>query len=436
MNAKNSAETGDLDLPCAENTSPASPLLGRKSVLMGMAASVGVVIAGAAQSAAAAGTVKPSAIAVTQSAYAPKWTPLTSFALGQQVISPTNDVVSANVAHTSSGSYSADTAKWTCSPTYLSYAAAPCGGDDAPLLQAAMNAFPAGGTLILRRGTYLLRSQLAVPNKVTIRGQGRSASTLAADPAYFPVSTPVVRLGNGAVGLAFAARLEHLTVECSSIAGSTGIYSNEIQEMCGPSFCIVDGFTLYGIHYEGNCANYEIDNCEIYPTSAGATYGIFLDNSLGSNVVRRNTVGVNGHLDVGLYVKNGCATILSLHIENCTDGALYDGSYGAIIGMTGPTALSNVTNLVRMLANSRYVSVMAIVRNGATNAIKDEFFGKTISDPMVQSCILGDGYMARLDHYGDKAGFFGTPAIGKPTGVPATTAGIFAALVSLGLIGA
>lgn len=436
MSTKDIAKIGDKDQTRPENEPVASPLLGRKSVLMGMAASVGVVLANVTQSpAVAAGRTKPSSIAATTPSYALKWTPGTAYVPGQQVISPTNDVVSAKIAHTSSSAYATDVAKWTCSSTYLSYAAAPCGGDDAPLLQAAMNAMAAGGTLILRKGTYRLRSQLKVPNKVTIRGQGRSASTLAADPAYFPVNTPLVRLGNGLVGLAFASRVEHLSVDCSGIAGSTGIYANEIQEMCGPSFCIVGGFKKYGIHYEGNCANYEIDNCEIYP-STSATYGIFLDNSVGSNVVRRNTVGVSGHLDAAVYVLNGCAAILGLHVEDCTDGAVYDGSDGAIVGITGPTANGNVTNLVRMLANSRYVSVMGVVKNGATNAIKDEFFGKTITDPMVQSCILGDGYVARLDHYGDRAGFFGTPAIGKPTRVPVTAAGVHAALVSLGLIGA
>lgn len=436
MSAKDVSEIGDTDQKRPEDERAASPLLGRKSVLMGMAASVGVAIANAAQpSAVAVSKVKPSSIAATPTPSVLRWAPATAYKLGQQVITPTNDVVSAKVAHTSAAAYATETAKWTCSSTYVSYAAAPSGGDDAPSLQAAMNVFAAGGTLILRKGIYLLRSQLKVPNKVTIRGQGRSASTLAADPSYFPVNTPLVRLGNGLVGLAFASRVEHLSVDCSGIAGSTGIYANEIQEMCGPSFCIVGGFKKYGIHYEGNCANYEIDNCEIYP-SISATYGIFLDNSVGSNVVRRNTVGVSGHLDAAVYVLNGCAAILGLHVEDCTDGAVYDGSDGAIVGITGPTANGNVTNLVRMLANSRYVSVMGVVKNGATNAVKDEFFGKTITDPMVQSCILGDGYVARLDHYGDRAGFFGTPAIGKPTRVPVTAAGVHAALVSLGLIGA
>jgi hypothetical protein len=91
-------------------------MLGRKSVLMGMLTS-GFVIAGAAKApAASAGTVKP--IVGTQPTYALKWTPSTAYALGQQVISPNNDVVSADVAHTSSSAYASDVAKWTLSPTF------------------------------------------------------------------------------------------------------------------------------------------------------------------------------------------------------------------------------------------------------------------------------------------------------------------------------
>jgi hypothetical protein len=401
-------------------------LLGRKTVLTGISATVGFVFAKATE---------PSSVTMKDASYIRMWAPSMAYQPGQQVVSPNNDVVSARVAHTSSAVYATDTVKWTPSSTYVEYAAAPSGGDDTLALQATMNAFVGGGSLILRKGTYLLRSQLKVPNKVTIRGQGRSATTLSADPAHFPANTPVVRLGNGAVGLAFASRLEHLTVDCSNIAGSTGIYSNEIQEMSGISFCVVAGFALHGVHCEGNCANYEIDNCEIYPTSTGATNGLFLDTSFGANVVRRTTVGVSGHLAAGVYVKDGCVTVLSLHVEDCTDGVLYDGADGAVIGVSGPTASNNVTNLVRMCANSRHLSVTAITRNGATNAIKDDFFGKTIKEKFVQSCILGDGFVARLNHYGDRAGFFGSPAIVKPTGVAVTAAGVHAALVSLGLIG-
>jgi hypothetical protein len=93
------------------------PVLERKSMLMGMLTS-GFVIANAA---AATGTVTPSSIGTAMPPYTPKWTPSTPYALGQQVISPNNDVVSAKVAQTSSAAFATDSAKWTGSPTYARF---------------------------------------------------------------------------------------------------------------------------------------------------------------------------------------------------------------------------------------------------------------------------------------------------------------------------
>lgn len=84
-------------------------LLGRKSVLTGMAASIGIVLANASP---------PSAGAVGSVTYVPTWAPSTDYVLGEQIISPNNDVVSANVTHTSSAAYDADAVKWTLSSTY------------------------------------------------------------------------------------------------------------------------------------------------------------------------------------------------------------------------------------------------------------------------------------------------------------------------------
>jgi hypothetical protein len=115
LNAEDIAKEGDAASAGSGGASE-GPTLGRKSVLMGLLTS-GFVITNAAQpSAAAAGKVK--AIAETQPAYAPLWMPSTAYALGQQIISPNNDVVGANVAHTSSATFTDDTAKWTLSSTF------------------------------------------------------------------------------------------------------------------------------------------------------------------------------------------------------------------------------------------------------------------------------------------------------------------------------
>lgn len=54
---------------------------------------------------------KPIPLSV-QGAYVPKWKTATSYAVGVQIISPDNRVVTAKVAHTSSAAFSTDIDKW------------------------------------------------------------------------------------------------------------------------------------------------------------------------------------------------------------------------------------------------------------------------------------------------------------------------------------
>lgn len=109
--AETIVEQGDPDL-AGSKSGVRTPT--RKSVLMGIAASMGFVVANSVQSSAsAAGTV-----GYAPTVYTPTWEPSTTYPLGQQVITPNNDVVRANVAHTSSATYATDVVNWTLSSTF------------------------------------------------------------------------------------------------------------------------------------------------------------------------------------------------------------------------------------------------------------------------------------------------------------------------------
>src|SRR5665811_2261364 len=117
VSAMDIAETGNPGSAGSVDKARGATLLERKSVLIGIAASMGIAFVNTEwPSGAAAGTVKP--IAATQPTYAPRWTPKTAYVLGQQVISPNNDVVSAKVDHTSSTAIVTDQAKWALSSSY------------------------------------------------------------------------------------------------------------------------------------------------------------------------------------------------------------------------------------------------------------------------------------------------------------------------------
>jgi hypothetical protein len=156
------------------------PLLGRKSVLMGLLTS-GFVIANAAQSSSAsAGTTKP--IAAAPSGYITKWTPATAYPVGTQVVSPSpcNDVVAAKVAHTSSAAYTTDTAKWSPGSMYVQQGqvsldlARQTGVDNtgstecAAAIQAAINAAAASGIRVFARGTYKIASTVTLTSSAEL----------------------------------------------------------------------------------------------------------------------------------------------------------------------------------------------------------------------------------------------------------------------------
>jgi hypothetical protein len=170
------------------------PLLGRKSVLMGMLTS-GFVIANARPpSAASAATLEqPPAVAIPP-VYVSMWTPSTDYLLGQQIISPDNDVVSANVAHTSSPAYPTDLANWVLSAAFvrqgptgllIDVTSAPFRArgdgatDDTAAIQAAVDAAASagGGTVFFPRGTFSA-TRITLRSRVTLLGANWLSSVL------------------------------------------------------------------------------------------------------------------------------------------------------------------------------------------------------------------------------------------------------------------
>lgn len=65
-------------------------------------------------------TEKPVSNAV-KAAYVPRWTAGTTYAIGDQVISPTNKVVTATANHTASAAFLTDVAKWGGSDSAVPY---------------------------------------------------------------------------------------------------------------------------------------------------------------------------------------------------------------------------------------------------------------------------------------------------------------------------
>ena len=396
LNAMDIVDKDEMVLKPVGDRAENSTLLGRKSLLMGMAASMGFVFANAAQPASAAGTLK--LIAASQPAYAPKWTPNTAYVRGQQVISPNNDVVSANVAQTSSSAYTTDIAKWTLSSTYLTlavagstYAPALVGGkapvrkdelvlnvrdygalgnsthDDTNMIQAAINAAAInGGVVFFPAGKYVLTSSLILKRNVGLAGSGETATLLYQSNA----STH----GVTGVDLAYWSIRDLQIVGPGTGAGADGINFTVSGYGPGP-----DGGGTGNATYFGNMANVKIAGFSrdgvsiqtpivstfdcIFPTGNGR-HGFYIYGAPGeldgtSCSFRACYAGTN--VGAGYYLKQMVYTTLdacaadnngiNYQVADC--GGIVAHACGCEGGIDNHTILAGYTGLLWSISGSK-----------------------------------------------------------------------------------
>jgi hypothetical protein len=330
------------------------PLMGRKSVLMGMAGSMGLVLATRPSSATAAGTTKPSAIAATQT-YVPKWTPDTAYVTGQQVVSPNNDVVSTSVAHTSGSTFNA--ANWSLSTTYGQLPAAAdkvvfvtSRGSDANdgkslksaflTLGAAYAALGGPGRIQCGYGTLTLPASLDVSSSSGVTIEGVSGNTAGASPGT------IIRFTGTGTGAA---------INAGSSIGFT--LKNVMLLYSSSSFTgrLVDLRTLAS--QDTNFAL--VDNCYLGSSGGITTADAIIDmsNSHSNRImhcsIRNGVHGIRGRAASGNYANaisirdcyfrdNSTAHISNpgdgWTIQGCTWEPLASGAAGAVICDAGVSA--------------------------------------------------------------------------------------------------
>lgn len=165
MNAADFFGKGDTGMAGSGDGTKVPILMRRKSVLRWMAASMGLAFASA--------TRPSAAVAVGTATYVPAWAPFTAYALGEQVIAPTNDVAKAKIAHVSSDAYDNDAVRWTTSATYALVLSA-IAGEVATATVIRINdalsaARPLGTRKIVRLvGDFTTNAPLIIPSDTTL----------------------------------------------------------------------------------------------------------------------------------------------------------------------------------------------------------------------------------------------------------------------------
>jgi hypothetical protein len=111
----------------------------------------------------------------------PKWAPATTYAAGQQIVSPAGDVVTAIAGHTSGASFTPGNWAYSRFSDYFfnvkSYGAKGDGvTDDGAAAQTAIDAAAAAGSgvVFFPRGTFVVNSPLTFPTgkQISLRGSG------------------------------------------------------------------------------------------------------------------------------------------------------------------------------------------------------------------------------------------------------------------------
>ncbi len=252
-------------------------------------------------------------------------------------------------------------------------------------------------TVYLPTGQHLISDTISIPSKVVLSGIGRNDVGKLKASASFPTDgRPLVRLGRPGDSLVFGARVENIILDCNSRA-KVGVFSSAANEQSGVRFCVVTNFTQYGIHWNGASGPF-VEDTEVYPQAAGATTGIFVDNTALDNLVKRVTIGVNGLLTNGLHVRASQVLVTGLHIENCTVGVNLDtNSSTVLIGVNGSGVLANVPDLIIDQGNNHHIGI-GLIKNAATRLLTSNFGGYVNSDPFMPLWVGGDAILGGATH--------------------------------------
>lgn len=247
---------------------------------------------------------------------------------------------------------------------------------------------PASGT------TYAISDRIVVPFNVELRAAGRNTTTVKALGSFPNTGRELIRLGDLSGNIGVGCRVMDLRLDCNNIAGTTGVYSERINENSGIYRCSISNYASRGIQIAqpgsgGTPQHFTIDDVEIYSGSGTGASAIGLDvamTSLGTvfREIRSITVFATGftQLTKAIKIDGANGALQGIHVENAVDGVLI----GSVLGCFGLSVrdvdgMTNVTNLVHLsnAHGSRSIVFMDLSPNGATNSLVDDRFSNTIT---------------------------------------------------------
>jgi hypothetical protein len=258
--------------------------------------------------------------------------------------------------------------------------------------------------LLLGNATFRISAEQIQPTQVHVIGvsPGNRGSVIQA-ASTFPVNTPLWQMTNGG-RFNHNSVLRDVRIDCNGVAGTTGIYSSDINEKSGPRNVTVVNCPLYGVNIDasrndgpGPAQTYVISDLEVYPGAAGgaSTIGLrMVGNGGGCPAVVENVtvVGkVGNKIQTGIYVGNCVAgRFATLHTEEAVYGVEINATAGALYmdvsGNAGETDVFHVD-----AGGSNEFTILGLVRGGAKNILNDVPRSIVSSDNFLSWYLAGGG---------------------------------------------
>jgi hypothetical protein len=265
--------------------------------------------------------------------------------------------------------------------------------NDTAAIQAALDSIVTvdqdgyGLRVQMPEGTAGLGSVIYIPNRVKLVGLGRRGPFSFKMLSSFSGTTALI-LGKTSDTLAFDCGLEHMRVDCNSVASSVAVSSTKLQEGGGLDNVLLTNWTSRGLSLPSGNANYRLAELELYSAGGAAQYALYLNDCAGHCRVSGITVvggGGNGvnNLTTGIYLdSSGAAGLIlhGIHVENCVTGIYFDCNDAAATVDTVSMSLA-VTTIVR--TRTARPTIHNIIKGTATNAIVDDLNGYTTTDSFV-----------------------------------------------------
>ena len=292
----------------------------------------------AADTAAIATAAADATAKVTAARVVPRWAPTTAYTLGQQVVSPGNDVVSAIAGHTSGSTFTP--ANWTLSSTYARVGETTVDASLYASINAAIAALPSHGGKVMLTAAQYTENVVINKNNVTLEGVGFGFwdSFVGGNPGTGTEGTGLskIKSADGTSNIisiaAASGRLSGITLQ------NLYLYGNGTT-----------GAGIYGAAAGGMTDQLNIDHCFVHKTAIGMN--IYADSF---HVTHNTVMDVSG---IGIQVS---ANSYGFVQDNVVADITGDGIVVASGGSTPPQISGNT---VVRTARGIYLLSPALVAN-------------------------------------------------------------------------